>query len=78
VSRSSQNQANPAPRYGGLVPPLVKKKEEEMVKLQNPTDNTGYMPLKRHIALAVIGKAIKRHKKTLVMLKQPITCCNIF
>jgi len=25
---------------------LVKKKEEEMVKLQNPNDNTGYMLLK--------------------------------
>jgi len=25
-------------------PSLVKKKEEEMAKLQNPTDNTGYMP----------------------------------
>jgi hypothetical protein len=24
---------------------------------QNPTDNTGYMPLKRHIALTVVRKA---------------------
>jgi len=28
----------------------VKEKAGKVKKLQNPTDNTGYMPLKRHIA----------------------------
>jgi len=28
--------------------PLKKEQKKKMKNLQNPTDNTGYMPLKRH------------------------------
>jgi len=33
-----------------------------MMKFQNPTDNTGYMPLKRHITLTVNGKILEKLK----------------
>ncbi len=31
---------------------------------KNPTDNTGYMPLKRHIALSVTAKCKKTDDST--------------
>ena len=37
----------------------IRKWHEKMKKLQNPTDNTGYMPLKRNIALTVSAKLLR-------------------
>ncbi len=34
-----------------------------MSNLHNPIENTGYMPLKKHIALIVISKIILRSKR---------------
>jgi hypothetical protein len=49
-----------------------------MRNIKNPTDNTGYMPLKRHIALTVIANGEKEYRmyRKLKNINRPNILCK--
>jgi len=54
VPPNTASADSPPLRFGERLTQAVRKIVRWLMrKLQNPTDNTGYMPLKRHIALTV-------------------------